>query len=79
MVCTACLLTLAIMLANANISTVSSMGSTQLALALNAKSTTLMYVADHIYVVYGIDSQSGVRGPPGVLEGVPWGPQLNDG
>ena len=29
-------------------------------------------------VLYGIGSQSGVRGPPGVLEGVPGGPQLND-
>ena len=27
---------------------------------------------------YVIGSQSGVRGPPGVLERVPGGPQLND-
>ena len=26
-----------------------------------------------------IGSQTGVRGPPGVLEGVPGGPQLNGG
>ena len=29
-------------------------------------------------VVHGIGSQSGVRGPPGVPEGVPGGPQIND-
>ena len=29
-------------------------------------------------VIYILGSQSGVRGPPGVLDGVPGGPQLND-
>ena len=32
-----------------------------------------------IHTVYGHGSQSGVRGPPGVIEGVPGGIQLNDG
>ena len=27
---------------------------------------------------YSIGSQTGVQGPPGVLEGVPGGPQIND-
>ena len=32
-----------------------------------------------IHITYSLGSQSGVRGPPGVLEGVPGGTQLNDG
>ena len=42
------------------------------------KNVAALLFVEQVLSLYSSGSQSGVRGPPGVLEGVPAGPQLND-